>query len=210
MPFQKRNAGRRSALLLAALCVLEVSAAERSEAPAMAAQQFAAAAVLAGDNQRLPFAVVDKVNARVWVFGSEGELRGTAPVLLGLAVGDDSVPGIGERKMSQIKPGERTTPAGRFVSEPGRNLQGEDIVWIDYDAAISMHRVRATNAAERRLERLASPSVHDNRISFGCINVPAAFYDSHIQPALGQARGVVYVLPETRDPRERFGFLGTP
>ena len=210
MSVQKRNARCLTALLLAALCVLEVSAAARSDAPSIAARHFAAAAVRAGDNQRLPFVVVDKVNARVWVFGSEGDLRGTAPVLLGLATGDDSVPGIGERKMSEIKPGERTTPAGRFVSEPGRNLQGEDIVWVDYDAAISMHRVRATKVAERRLERLASPSVRDNRISFGCINVPAAFYDLHIQPALGLARGIVYVLPETRDPRERFDFLGTP
>ncbi|MGJ7495361.1 L,D-transpeptidase [Variovorax sp. RT4R15] len=210
MTFQNRGAIPLTALLLAALCANGAPAADRPDEPAIAAQQFAAAAVRAGDNQRLPFAVVDKVNARVWVFGVDGELRGTAPVLLGLAIGDDSVPGIGERKMSQIKPAERTTPAGRFVAEPGRNLRGEDIVWVDYEAAISMHRVRATNAAERRLERLATPSVRDNRISFGCINVPAAFYDLHIQPALGQARGIVYVLPETRAPRDRFGFLGTP
>jgi hypothetical protein len=63
-------------------------------------------------------------------------------VLLGLARGDVSVPGIGERKISDINPHERTTPAGRFISEPGRNLSGEDIVWVDYDAAVSMHRVR--------------------------------------------------------------------
>ena len=44
------------------------------------------------------------------------------------------------------------------LSEPGRNLQGEDIVWVDYDAAVSMHRVRANNPAERRLERLARPA----------------------------------------------------
>ncbi|MDM0037659.1 L,D-transpeptidase [Variovorax sp. J22G21] len=210
MSFHTRGALRLAALLLAALCANGASGADSPDTPSVAAQHFAAAAVRAGDNQRLPFAVVDKVNARVWVFGTEGELRGTAPVLLGLAIGDESVPGIGERKMSEIKPGERTTPAGRFMSEPGRNLRGEDIVWVDYEAAVSMHRVRATNAAERRLERLASPSVRDNRISFGCINVPAAFYDLHIQPAFGQARGIVYVLPETRDPRDRFDFLGTP
>ena len=85
-------------------------------------------------------------------------------MLLGLARGDDSVPGIGERKMSEIRPEERTTPAGRFNSEPGINLQGEDIVWIDYDAAVSMHRVRTNNKKERRLERLASAHPEDHRI----------------------------------------------
>ncbi len=161
-----------------------------------------------GDNQGAAFAVVDKKGARVHVFDAGGKERASAPILLGLARGDDSVPGIGERPMAQIRPEERTTPAGRFASEPGRNLQGEDIVWVDYDAAVSMHRVRATNPAERRLERLATPSVEDNRISYGCINVPAAFYDAYVKPTLGARRGVVYVLPETRPLAAVFG-LGT-
>lgn len=154
------------------------------------------------------FAVVDKKGARVHVFDAGGKERASAPILLGLARGDDSVPGIGERPMAQIRPEERTTPAGRFATEPGRNLQGEDIVWVDYDAAVSMHRVRATNPAERRLERLATPGVEDNRISYGCINVPAAFYDAYVKPTLGTRRGVVYVLPETKPLAAVFG-LGT-
>jgi hypothetical protein len=171
------------------------------------AVRLAKAAVAASDNRGEAFAVVDKKKARVFVFDAQGRLQGDSPVLLGLAHGDDSVPGIGERKMSEIGPGERTTPAGRFASEPGRNLQGEDIVWVDYDAAVSMHRVRANNKAERRLERLASPGVADNRISYGCINVPAGFYDTHIRPVLGQRKGVVYVLPETMPLQARFSFL---
>ena len=158
-----------------------------------------------GDNQGTSFAVIDKKGARVHVFDAAGREQGSAPILLGLARGDDSVPGIGERPMAQIRPEERTTPAGRFATEPGRNLQGEDIVWIDYDAAVSMHRVRATNPAERRLERLATPGVEDNRISYGCINVPAAFYDTLVKPTLGTRRGVVYVLPETRSLAAVFG-----
>ncbi|MDB5731566.1 MAG: hypothetical protein JWQ03_1461 [Variovorax sp.] len=157
------------------------------------------------DNRSLPFAVIDKKAAMVHVFDAGGGLRASSPVLLGLARGDDSVPGIGERKMSEIRPNERTTPAGRFVSEPGENLQGEDIVWIDYDAAVSMHRVRANNKAERRLERLATPTPDDNRISYGCVNVPALFYDTYVKPALGNAPGVVYVLPETRPVDAMFG-----
>ncbi|VWX58646.1 conserved exported hypothetical protein [Burkholderiales bacterium 8X] len=179
-----------------------------STVPSPEIQQFARAAVASGDSSKLPFAVVDKRNARVFVFEADGRLRGSSPVLLGLAKGDRSVPGIGERKMSEIKPEERTTPAGRFPSEPGRNTQGDDIVWVDYDAAVSMHRVRTANKADRRLERLATPTVADNRISYGCINVPAAFYDAHVKPMLGNARGVVYVLPETTSTESVFKFAG--
>lgn len=169
----------------------------------------------AGDHGGAPFIVIDKRQARLWLFDGRGELLDQTPVLLGLARGDHSVPGIGERAMKDIRPHERTTPAGRFVVESGYNLQGEDIFWIDYDAAVSMHRVRATQAAQRRLERLASATARDNRISYGCINVPAAFFDARLQPLLWKRRGVVYLLPEqlpldrvfaalaARGPRER-------
>jgi hypothetical protein len=164
-------------------------------------------AVAADDPAGLPFLIVDKPGARLWAFGADGPGRGTAPVLLGLARGDDSVPGIGERPLAAIRPEERTTPAGRFVAEAGRNLRGEDIVWIDYDAAVSMHRVRATDPRERRLQRLASPSVADNRISYGCINVPPAFYDGVVRPLLAGGRVVVYVLPERRALDAVFGAM---
>lgn len=155
-------------------------------------------ALASGDHAGLPYAVLDKVHARVYVFDRAGRLQGSSPVLLGLARGDDSVPGIGERPIGKIRPHERTTPAGRFVAEPGHNTKGEDIVWVDYDAAVSMHRVRPTNPKERRLQRLASPTVADNRISYGCINVPVAFYEARIHPVFGRGKGIVYVLPETR------------
>ena len=151
-----------------------------------------------------PWAVLDKKNARIYLFEKTGALRASSPVLLGAAVGDDSVPGIGDRKISDIRPFEKTTPAGRFPTEPGTNLQGEDIVWVDYDAAISMHRVRPLKG-ERRLQRLASPDARDNRISYGCINVPAAFYDRWLKPTFGSRAGILYVMPETRSAGEQFG-----
>ncbi|HUL66376.1 MAG TPA: hypothetical protein VLW55_17385 [Burkholderiaceae bacterium] len=94
------------------------------------------------DNGRSAFFVIDKRDARLYVFNARGRLQGRAPVLLGLARGDDSVPGIGEKALAEIAPRDRTTPAGRFVAERGRNAQGEDIVWVDYAAALSLHRVR--------------------------------------------------------------------
>lgn len=170
------------------------------------ARQVAQWIAATGDNQRLPYLLIDKRAARVHVFTAAGALQASSAVLLGLARGDHSVPGIGERPMSAIAPHERTTPAGRFLSEPGHNLQGEDIIWIDYDAAVSLHRVRSANAADRRLQRLATATAADNRISFGCVNVPQRFYDRNVVPLLGNQRGVIYVLPETQSAAAFFGF----
>jgi hypothetical protein len=162
------------------------------------------------DNQGQPFAVIDKRNARLMVYEASGRLRGSAPVLLGLARGDDTVPGIGERPLSEVKPFERTTPAGRFVAEHGTNLRKEDILWIDYDAAVSIHPVLTTNAKEKRLQRLATPGVADNRISFGCVNVPKAFFANVLLKTLSTERPVIYVLPETRPLTATFpGMAGT-
>ena len=154
--------------------------------------------VASKDNGRLPFAILDKQEASVYVFGHEGRLRGASPVLLGSARGDDTVPGIGQRPIDTVRSDERTTPAGRFVASPGRNARNEDVIWVDYDAAVSMHRVRLTQPAERRLERLASPYVNDRRISYGCINLPAAFFDDVVWPRFAAGGGVVYVLPEIK------------
>jgi hypothetical protein len=158
-----------------------------------------------GDNRGMPFVIVDKKDAKVFVFNADGRLRSAAPALLGSALGDDSVPGIGDRKLSSIRPEERTTPAGRFVAALDRNLHGEEILWVDYDAAISMHPVITTNPKEHRLQRLATSTPLDNRISYGCINVPAKFYKNVVHPAFTGTNGIVYVLPETRSAKEVFG-----
>jgi hypothetical protein len=177
--------------------------AQESAAPVT--QRVANWVVDSSDNQGLPFAIVDKVNAKVFVFHSNGQLRGAAPVLLGLAVGDDSVPGIGDRKLSSILPSERTTPAGRFVASLDHNLTGGEILWVDYERSISLHPVITTNPKERRAQRLATATPTDNRISYGCINVPAAFFKNVVHPAFAASNGVVYVLPETHSAEETFG-----
>ena len=174
-------------------------------APSEEARQLTDWIVDANNNRGLPFLVVDKKQAMVFAFHADGRLRGMAPALLGMAVGDDSAPGIGQRKLAAIRPDERTTPAGRFVAALDYNLHGVEILWVDYDAAISLHRVVAGTPKERRAERLASPSALDNRVSYGCINVPATFFDQVVKPAFTGTNGIVYVLPETRSAQAVFG-----
>jgi hypothetical protein len=157
-----------------------------------------------GDNAGMPYVIIDKVNAMVFVMDADGRLAGAAPALLGIARGDGSAPGIGDRKMSAIRPDERTTPAGRFVASLGEDLHGQDILWIDYDNAIALHRVVKGTPAERRAQRLQSGTSEDNRISYGCINVPVEFYDDVVHPAFAATSGVVYILPEASSVRDAY------
>jgi hypothetical protein len=168
------------------------------------ANRLAAWVIGAGDHLGTPFLIVDKVEAKVFAFDPEGHLLGVTPALLGLGKGDDSPSGIGDRKLSTISAAERVTPAGRFVAALGENLSGKEILWVDYEAAISLHRVDTATRAERRLQRLATPSAADNRISYGCINVPVAFFETVVAPLFRGKAGVVYILPEVRTMEEVF------
>jgi hypothetical protein len=157
------------------------------------------------DNKGLPFLIVDKIDARVFVFDPGGRIQGAAPALLGSARGDDSVPGIGDREFADMPPETRTTPAGRFVAALGTDTtHRNDVLWVDYDAAVSLHRVVTNVPKDRRLARLATPTPLDNRITYGCINVPVRFYDNVVSPAFTGTEGIVYVLPETRPSRVVF------
>ncbi len=178
------------------------------ESPSDDTRRMAQWVVESGDSERMPFVIVDKVSAMVFVFNADGRLSGATPALLGLAKGDDSVPGIGTRKISSILPEERTTPAGRYVAALGRNAKGGEILWVDYDAAVSLHAVVTSNLKENRPRRLATPTPLDNRISYGCVNVPAKFYTDVVSPAFRNNSGVVYVLPETRSLETMFPSLG--
>lgn len=175
------------------------------EVPSSESRKLADWVVDSADNGKLPFMIIDKVQARVFMFDAQGQLRGAASALLGLAVGDHTVPGIGQRKLSSILPAERTTPAGRFVASLDRDIHGKELLWVDYDSALSLHRVVTGQPKERRSERLATPSPLDNRISFGCINVPIKFYETVVSPSFTGTNGIVYILPETRPAREVFG-----
>lgn len=203
----RRGASIRPGLLAAALwlALAVPAAAIVASQPAMPAavptpevMQFAASVVAAADNKGLAFVVVDKRNASVVAYTPAGAVVAAAPALLGLARGDDNPPGIGAKLLSAIGPAERITPAGRFTASLGRDLGTDDVLWIDYDSGLSMHRVIRGKPADARLRRLSTPTPDDNRISYGCINVPVAFFETIIRPLFDGATGIVYILPETR------------
>jgi primosomal protein N' len=146
-----------------------------------------------------PYAIVDKARAQLHVFDAQGHLVGSTAALLGSTPGDHTVPGVGLRtQVGQVGVDERTTPAGRFDAMPGRNLKGEHVVWVDYASAFAIHRLRPGASFAARQARLESATPDDNRVSYGCVVVPVAFYASVVEPVLGSGKSVVYVLPETR------------
>ena len=159
--------------------------------------------VAANDSQGYPFAVIDKAAAQILVFGSDGRLRGASPALLGSATGDHSAPGIAGLALGEIPGRDRTTPAGRFVGGFGPSIDAGRVLWVDYDSAVSIHPTAIGVPAERRVERLASPSPDDNRITHGCINVSPEFYERIIGPTFERG-GVFYILPDTAPLAEIF------
>ena len=161
-----------------------------------------------GDNARMPYIIVDKVNATVFVFDRDGYLKGAQPALLGMAHGDRTAPHVGTQSLTSLRPEDRTTPAGRFVASIDRDVHGQSILWFDYDNALAMHRVAKGTPTERRAERLQSVTASDNRISYGCINVPVPFFDTLIAPAFKGSGGVVYILPEQTPVQDLFGGVG--
>jgi hypothetical protein len=148
------------------------------------------------DSQGYPFAVIDKAAAQILVFDGDGRLRGAAPGLFGSAIGDHSAPGIAGLALREIPGRDRTTPAGRFVGGFGPSTDAGRVLWVDYDSAVSMHPTATGVPAERRAERLASPTPDDNRVTHGCINVSPEFYEQIIRPMFERG-GVFYVLPDT-------------
>lgn len=165
-------------------------------------------AIRAQDHGRMPFAIVDKRHARIHLFDAAGREQGSSSILLGQAIGDDMAPHVGEHaQVGKVPLAERTTPAGRFVTEPGRNLKGERVVWVHYKSAFAIHRLRAGKGYKERQARLASSVALDKRASLGCVVVPEAFYLGFVQRLLGDGPAVVYVMPESGSMRDLPGSM---
>jgi hypothetical protein len=114
-----------------------------------------------------------------------------------------TAPGVAGLALREIPNRDRTTPAGRFVGGFGPSIDAGRVLWVDYDSAVSIHPTATGVPAERRVERLASPSPDDNRITHGCINVSPEFYDQIMRPTFERG-GLFYILPDAGPLAETF------
>lgn len=167
--------------------------AQRSDS----ANRVAAWIASTGDNHGLPYIVIDKPAARLFVFDTKGQQVATGPVLLGIAPGDEATPGVGSKSLSELGPAEKTTPAGRYLARYGVAAGNSQVLWVDYATSVALHTVPTTNPKERRRQRMLSATPDDNRITFGCINVTKATYAA-VQPLFRRKGGYVYVLPDEK------------
>lgn len=205
-------------LALAGLALTFPATAQAAEAPAApemsqvvpmeTARSEAATRVLgwissARDNGRLPYIVIDKPAATMFLFDAKGKQLAKAPVLLGIALGDDATPGIGSKNLSEIGPAEKTTPAGRFLARYGIAAGKQKVLWVDYATSVAIHTIPTGKPKEQRVKRMLSKSSEDNRITFGCINVPKAAY-AKVQQQFGKKGGYVYVMPDIKPVEDVF------
>ena len=156
--------------------------------------------VNSGDNQGRPIIVADKKAGTLTLYTPTGVELNSTSALFGRAKGDF---------ISQAN----TTPSGRYDLSYETNINnrayGNSAQVLRVDGRlqgnnagnIAIHRV-----LKGREGRLASSTAADNRISYGCINIPADFYDAHFDR---DVNAVVYVLPET-DAGRTGVFAGVP
>lgn len=176
--------------------------------PSTEGQRVAEWVATSGDNRALPYAVIDESSASLVLYEAKGKPLGQVPVLIGIATGDDASPGVGSKKLGEIGPAEKTTPAGRFLAKFGYAAGRRRVLWVDYTNSVAIHPIPADAATkEKRRERMLSPTTDDNRIIFGCINVPRAFYGTNLRPLFQKEGGYVYVLPDTKPVDEVFPHL---
>lgn len=179
-------------------------------APSPDVQRVAGWILASGDNQGLPYIIIDKPGAQLLLYSAAGELLAEQPVLLGIAPGDQSTPGVGSKNLAEIGTAEKTTPAGRFLARFGHAAGRQKVLWVDYTNSVALHPIPATaSPKEQRRQRLLSPDPGDNRITFGCINVPTATYTRSIVPLFRKQGGYVYVLPDALALDDVFPLLRT-
>ncbi|MBN8832432.1 MAG: hypothetical protein J0G94_17865 [Sphingomonadales bacterium] len=167
--------------------------------PSAATRRVADWIAASGDNASLPYAIIDKKGASLFLFDAKGKPLGKVPVLIGIAEGDDATPGIGTKDLAEIGPAEKTTPAGRFLARYGLAAGQQKVLWVDYATSVALHPIPpGASKKERRRQRMLSPTPADNRITFGCINVPQVFYSQSMRPLFQKKGGYVYVLPDTK------------
>lgn len=150
------------------------------------------------DNRALPYIIIDKQGAAAYLFDAKGKPLAHAPVLIGIAPGDDATPGIGAKSLSEIGPAEKTTPAGRFLAKFGVAAGKQRVLWVDYATSVALHTIPPGNPKDKRKDRMLSPAIDDNRITYGCINVPKLFYSQSVSPLFRRKGGYVYILPDSK------------
>ncbi|MCK7506105.1 MAG: hypothetical protein MZV70_19845 [Desulfobacterales bacterium] len=104
--------------------------------------------------------------------------------MLGMAIGDDAVPVLATGKCRPSVPRSAPRPQAALFPTWVSITTKRDILWVDYDGA----DVHASGGDEQATKQPPGAFSHtnasDNRISYGCINVPVKFFNNVLKPIL--------------------------
>lgn len=140
--------------------------------------------------------IVDKPTATIYAIDKNGKEISSSPVIIGKA---------GERAntadMSKPKEGEvTTTPAGRY--DIGHEDINEEDLSLYHGMVLSLYntdalKIHITYPYEyiKRTDALKTKTVADNRISWGCINVPESFWISSVAPYTENG-STIFITPD--------------
>jgi hypothetical protein len=137
-----------------------------------------------------PVIVIDKQLASISVYQPSVNTVVKSPVLLGKVKSD-------VLDMNSLKKGAKAnniTPAGDFVIKKANSSQLKSPVLVfvkGQNAVIAVHPVWLGNPKQKRLDRLNSSSVDDNRITSGCVNILADYFYSVLNLVPNNTRLVV-------------------
>ena len=152
------------------------------------------------------FVMQDKINGLIYAFDGKGVLLAKAPSLYGASGKDLLSEESASKTIAQMTTADKVTPAGVFNAKGVNSSYGFTVDFAEYKTgAIAIHIVYLGTPSENRQGRLDSKSPLDNRISYGCINVPAGFMS--VMKAHFSKDSVVIVLPETQSAESFFPMM---
>ena len=174
--------------------------------PSATTAVLAAYVVGTNDNGGMPFILTDKPTATSYVFDAKGTLTAVAPVLMGAARYADVIPTSAWNKpVAQTTQEEKVTPAGRYEGKVESDTDyGTTFNFIQLGNSIIAGHIAPTGIpSEKRLQRLSTPTVDDNFISYGCLNYGEKFYRDHIEEQFKDG-GIQYITPMVQTLEQTF------
>lgn len=156
-----------------------------------------------------PYAIISKTDLKYYLFDKNHKLIKSLPILIGADIGDKGNPYPLSEEKGQVKLKVKTTPAGegvygkamtdqKSINSFGKygalpmnynNLPVNEVYYYDPNKKkytsrelVATHGVYKPDEI-RRMKALITPTITDNRISYGCINTDdMATISKYIQP----------------------------
>jgi hypothetical protein len=137
-----------------------------------------------------PVIIGDKTNGKVFVYNPAIPSVVSSNALFGKTISDSFIP----NDYDYLGKAGTITPAGEFKSHKyiSAKLKTPITAFVEGKTSfVAIHPVWLGIPSQKRLERLASNDIVDNRITNGCVNVSPDFYSKSIVKLLNETKVVI-------------------